>query len=127
MKRVFVWFAVLVAVFGVALYMAERKGLSAGFALPSVVSPLLAVKVGSEERRRARFTTYMSKTHYKALLEISEKTGIPISDLIGQALDAYLKEKLGILDEYDMPPIDIEFIRRKALEDKQAQKSVTKL
>lgn len=66
-----------------------------------------------KSRNTRRMTLYIRKDHYEALEEISKATGIPLSTLIGLALDIYLLEKLGILKEPEIPPIPDEYIKRK--------------
>lgn len=66
-----------------------------------------------KSRKTRRMTLYIRKDHYEALEEISKATGIPLSTLIGLALDLYLLEKLGILKEPEIPPISDEYIKRK--------------
>lgn len=62
------------------------------------------------DRKKERFTTYISGTHLLILRQISEETGRPISALIGEALDEFLKS-IGWLTDPVIPPVEKDFYR----------------
>lgn len=70
-------------------------------------------KATKKETKKGRYTSYYHRRHLDILNEISDRTGRPISSLIGEALDYFLSEKLGILEAPLEPPIDVEYYKMK--------------
>jgi hypothetical protein len=94
-----------------------RIGRSLLFILGAFLSPSLRKRKGRPmATKKTRYTTYISRHHLEILNEISERTGRPISSLIGEALDYFLNEKLGLLQDREEPPVDLTYYKEKMKE-----------
>lgn len=62
---------------------------------------------------KERFTSYLYSGHISMVREISEETGLPINQLLSQALDEFL-EDIGYQDEDQVPHVDLkEYLKQK--------------
>jgi hypothetical protein len=70
---------------------------------------------GDKTWGRTKFTTVLDRAQLNSLKQISDATRIPISALIGKAIDIFFQE-LGGDDERKVVPIDTSFIKERMSE-----------
>lgn len=73
---------------------------------------------------RQRITTFIAESQYRILCEIARRTGVPISNLIGQALDMFL-QNLELVTDPKTPPIDLEFLKKRTADMRSNETKLT--
>lgn len=56
---------------------------------------------------KERFTSYLYAGHISSIRRLAEETGLPINQLLSQALDEFL-EDIGYQDQNQVPHLDLE-------------------